>query len=143
MGQRLRTCQDLLMSSVEKHIEDCEYSSMVNRTGKRGLRQFHVEDAVLARSSGTGEKWIPGVVTEVLGSRQYMAEVLSNLWKRHVDQKLRRSLDDTLPSNSTVIQRHFVTMILRRLWDNRGRLFLIPLFKLLHFLLQQPPMNLI
>ena len=109
MGQRLRTCLDLLISSVEKHIEDCEYSSMVNRTGKRGLRQFHAEDAVLARSSGTGEKWIPGVVTEVLGSRQYKAEVLSNLWKRHVDQKLRRSLDDTLPSNSTVIQRHFVT----------------------------------
>ena len=108
MGQRLCTRLDLLIPSVEKHIEDCQYSSMVNRTAKRGLRQFHAGDAVSARSSGRGEEWIPRVVTEVLGSRQYMAEALSNLWKRHVDQKLRRSVDDTLPANSPVIQRLFV-----------------------------------
>lgn len=56
------------------------------------------------------EKWIPGVVTEVLGLRHYMVEVLANLWNRQVNQQLRRSIDDTLPRapNSPVIQRHFV-----------------------------------
>ena len=55
-----------------------------------------------------GEKWIPGVVTEVLGSRHYMVEVFGNLCKRHVDQLLRRPLNDTPPTNSPVIQRHWV-----------------------------------
>jgi len=69
MGRRLRTHLDLLIPSVEKHVEACQYSSMVNRTAKRGLRQFYAGDAVLAHNYGRGEKWIPGVVTEVLGSR--------------------------------------------------------------------------
>ena len=108
MGRRLRTRLDLLIPSVEKHVEARQYSSMVNRTAKRGLRQFHAGDTVLARNYGRGEKWIPGVVTEVLGSRHYMVEVFGNLWKRHVDQLLRRPVDDTPPANSTAIQRHFV-----------------------------------
>ena len=108
MGRRLRTRLDLLIPSVEKHVEARQYSSMVNRTAKRGLRQFHAGDAVLASNYGRGEKWIPGVVTEVLGSRHYMVEVFGNLWKRHVDQLLRRPIDDTPPANSPAIQRHFV-----------------------------------
>ena len=108
MGRRLRTRLDLLLPSVEKHVEARQYSSMVNRTAKRGLRHFHAGDAVLARNYGRGEKWIPGVVTEVLGSRHYMIEVCGNLWKRHVDQLLRRPVDDTPSANSPAIQRHFV-----------------------------------
>ena len=108
MGRRLRTRLDLLTPSVEKHVETRQYSSMVNRTAKRGLRQFHAGDAVLARNYGRGEKWMPGVITEVLGTRHYMVEVFGNLWKRHVDQLLRRAIDDTPPANSPAIQRHFV-----------------------------------
>lgn len=37
-------------------IEDCQYSSIINRTAKRGLCQFHAGNAVLARSSGREEK---------------------------------------------------------------------------------------
>ena len=99
MERRLRTRLDLLIPSVEKHVEARQYSSIVNRTAKRGMRQFQAGDAVLARNYGRGEKWIPGVVTEVLGSRHYMVEVFGNLWKRHVDQLLRRPIDDTPPAN--------------------------------------------
>lgn len=91
MGRRLRIRLDLLIPSVENHVEVRQYSPMVNRTAKRGLRQFHAGDAVLARNYGREEKWIPRVVTEVLGgSRHYMVEVFGSLWKRHVDQLLRR-----------------------------------------------------
>ena len=48
----LRTRLDLLIPSVEKHIEARQYSSMVNRTAKRGLRYFHAGDAVLTRNYG-------------------------------------------------------------------------------------------
>ena len=108
MGRRLLTRLDLLIPSVEKHVEARQYSSMLNRTTKRGLCHFHAGDAVLARTYGSGEKWIPGVVTEVLGSRHYMVEVFGNLWKRHVEQLLRRPIDDTPPANTPGIQRHFV-----------------------------------
>ena len=37
-----------------------------------------------------------GVITEVLGSRHYIVKVTSNLWKRQVDQLLRRP-EDTAP----------------------------------------------
>jgi len=46
MGRRLRTRLGLLIPSVEKHVEGRQYRSMVNRTAKRGLRQFHPGDAV-------------------------------------------------------------------------------------------------
>ena len=108
MGWRPNTCLDLLIPLVEKHFEVLQYSSMVNRTVKRGLHHFHAGDAVLACNYGREEKWIPGVVTEVLGSQHYMVEVFCNLWKRHVDQLLRQPVDDTPPANSPAIQRHFV-----------------------------------
>ena len=37
-----------------------------------------------------------------------MIEVCGNLWKRHVDQLLRRPIDDTPSANSPAIQCHFV-----------------------------------
>ena len=37
-----------------------------------------------------------GVVTEVLGSRHYIVKVVGNLWKRHIDQLLRRPADVAL-----------------------------------------------
>ena len=88
MGRRLRTRLDLRIPSVEKHVEARQYSTMVGPTAHRGLRQFHAGDPVLARNYGKGEKWMRGVITEVLGSRHYMVEVSGNLWKRHVDQLL-------------------------------------------------------
>ena len=55
MPQRLCTCLDLLIPSVEKHVEARSYGSMVNCTAKRGLHQFHAHDAVLACNYGRGE----------------------------------------------------------------------------------------
>jgi len=42
MGRRLRTRLGLLTPSVEKHVESRQYSTMVSRTAKRGLRQFRM-----------------------------------------------------------------------------------------------------
>ena len=66
---------------------------MVSRTAHRGFRKFNAGDSVLARNFGRGGKWVRGVVTEVLGSRHYIVKVAGNLWKRHIDQLLRRPAD--------------------------------------------------
>ena len=103
MSRRLHTRLDLLIPSVERHVEARQYSTMVSLTAHRGLRQFHAGDPVLARNYSKGEKWMPGVITEVLGSRHYMVEVSGNLWKRHVDQLLSRAVnDDQLKSPSSI-----------------------------------------
>lgn len=93
MGRRLRNRLDLLTPSVEKHVEARQYSTMLSRTAHRGFRKFNAGDSVLARNFGRGGKWVRGVVTEVLGSRHYMVKVAGNLWKRHIDQLLRRPAD--------------------------------------------------
>ena len=106
MGRKLRTRLDLLIPSVERHVEARQYSKMVSPTAHRGLRQFHAGDPVLARNYGKGEKWIRGVITEVLGSRHYMVEVSGNLWKRHVDQLLSRAVNDDRSNSPSSIEDH-------------------------------------
>ena len=106
MGRRLRTRLDLLIPSVEKHVEARQYSTMVTPTAHRGLRQFHAGDPILARNYGKGEKWMPGVITEVLGSRHYMVEVSGNLWKRHVDQLLSRAVNEDHSNSPSSIGEH-------------------------------------
>ena len=101
MGRRLRTRLELLKPSVEKHVEARQFSSMTRRTADRGVRQFFAGDAVLARNYGRGDKWLPGVVSSVLGSRHYMVEVSGILWKRHVDQLRSRLCNDTPKSTDT------------------------------------------
>ena len=106
MGRRLRTRLDLLIPSVEKHVEARQYSTMVTPTAHRGLCQFHAGDPILARNYGKGEKWMPGVITEVLGSRHYMVEVSGNLWKRHVDQLLSRAVNEDHSNSPSSIGEH-------------------------------------
>ena len=93
MGRRLRNRLDLLTPSLETSVEARQYSTMVSRTAHRGLRKFNAGDSVLAQNFGRGAKWVRGVVTEVLGSRHYIVKVAGNLWKRHIDQLLRRPAD--------------------------------------------------
>ena len=110
MGRRLRTHLDFLRPSVEKHVEARQYSTMLSRTAHRGLRQFNVGDPVLARNYGRGAKWVRGVITEVLGSRHYVVKVAGNLWKRHVDQLLRRPEDTTPMCRPPVFEQRSVQL---------------------------------
>ena len=105
MGRRLCTRLDLLTPSVEKHVEAHQYTTMISRTAKRGLRQFNAGDPVLARNYGRGEKWMQGVITEVLGSRHYVVDVSGSLWKRHVDQLLSRPVGVVPLTNDSVIDQ--------------------------------------
>ena len=105
MGRRLRTRLDLLTPSVEKHVEARQYQTMISRTAKRGLRQFNAGDPVLARNYGRGEKWMQGVITEVLGSRHYVVDVSGSLWKRHVDQLPSRPVGVVPSTNDSLIDQ--------------------------------------
>ncbi|KAM3852305.1 uncharacterized protein M6D78_008114 [Vipera latastei] len=55
-------------------------------------RTFKVGDLIWARNYAQGDKWIPGVVTEILGPLSYTIEGEGNrISKRHIDQLRKRN----------------------------------------------------
>ena len=83
MGRRLRTHLDLLTPSVHKHVE-AKQQAVVERTSDRQLCNLQVGDQVMTRNYSERGKWIQGIVTQVLGSRNYMVNIQGQLWKRHI-----------------------------------------------------------
>ncbi|CAB4045617.1 Hypothetical predicted protein, partial [Paramuricea clavata] len=74
-----------------EHVKQKQYK-VLERSANLNVRSFVEEENVLARNARNyqgKEKWIPGVVTKVLGSRHYMVRVPGYLWKRHVDQLVK------------------------------------------------------
>ena len=74
-GRKLRTCLDLMMPSVEKHVEKGQQRTM-DSTASRGCREFNIGDRVQARNYGQGSKWDGGVIKKVLGSRHYDVHIV-------------------------------------------------------------------
>ena len=117
MKRKLRTRLDLLKPSVQRHVENKQNSS-AERTASRHLRQFQKGDTVMVRNYGTGDKWLPGKISEVLGTRNYMVETGGQLWKRHVDQLLKSQVekqttvhqDVDLRDSTPVIDQDMVTV---------------------------------
>ena len=93
MDRRLLNRLDLLAPSIDKHVKARQYSTLLSRTAHRRLRQYNAGDPFLARNYEREREWVSGVVAEVLGSRHYLVKVAGDLWKRHMDQLLRRSAD--------------------------------------------------
>ncbi|KAM3838872.1 uncharacterized protein M6D78_005826 [Vipera latastei] len=60
-------------------------------------RSFKIGDLVWARNYGQGDKWVPGVVTDIMGPLSYTIEGEGNrISKRHIDQ-LRKRVAGSMP----------------------------------------------
>ena len=77
MGRRLRTRLDLVLPSVQEHVKQKQYK-VLERSANLNVRSFVEGENVLARNYQRKDKWIPGVVTKVLGSRHY-------IWLEYLD----------------------------------------------------------
>ena len=65
----------------------------VKKEGEYQYSKFAVNDAVFARNFGAGPEWVQGVITKVLGSRNYLVkiDVVGNaIVKRHLSQLFKR-----------------------------------------------------
>ena len=85
MKRKLRTRLDLLKPSVKCLVQN-KQNSIAEQTVHRRLRKFNEGDSVMVRNYGRGEKWLPGKISKILGTRNYMVQVRGQSWKRHVDQ---------------------------------------------------------
>ena len=92
MGRHLRTRLDLMLPSTQKHVSKSQDSVRL-RTAHRGDRNFSVGDCVLARNYKRGNKWLVGVIDEMLGDRHVVVKCkdgdLNETLKRHVDQIIK------------------------------------------------------
>lgn len=68
MGRRLRTRLDLMLPSFQKRVNSSQ-DKMVKQSKSHGLCELELGDNVLVRNFGKGDKWMKGVIIEVLGSR--------------------------------------------------------------------------
>ena len=104
MGRRLRTKHDLMIPSVQAHVQKKQISM---QKCTRSDRQFEVNDAVLVRNFAGLNKWEQGVIAEKLGNRYYMVHVNGTVWKRHVDQIIRTTSESSskseVPNIPTVV----------------------------------------
>jgi len=88
MGRRLRTRHDLMIPSVDAHVQK---KQLAMQKSTRIDRQFEVNDAVLVRNFAGLNKWQQGVNAEKLGNRYYLVHVNGTIWRRHTDQIVRPS----------------------------------------------------
>ena len=82
LGWNIRTRIDLIKPSFDSSTTIKESST---------LRKFELKDKVLVKNEHRGkDKWIPGVIIKVLGSRCYIIKIPGRRpVKRHIDQLLR------------------------------------------------------
>ena len=79
LGRNIRTHLDLIKPKAQKPIKE---------SPKEKIRHFAIGDRVLVKNEYRGrDKWIPGKVSKVLGSRCYLVNINGKgTIKRHIDQ---------------------------------------------------------
>ena len=118
LGRKPRTHLDLLHPDLTKRVEERQIAQKVAHDGSRKERLFQRGDNVYARNFQAGDKWFPGKIVEVLGSRSYKIKISSGASvRRHVDHiksraareqeledllvpELEEAADADLPGNS-------------------------------------------
>ncbi|KAK6028509.1 retroviral aspartyl protease [Ostertagia ostertagi] len=115
MGRSLRTTLDIIKAGKRKGTS--KYREEMKRNYDRGKKErtFEVGQEVFIRNyTGSGDRWIPGMVMKVLGSSTYEVHYGMGVRKTHADQmkprvipweaiddNLLRKMDRKLPSRST------------------------------------------
>ena len=66
-------------------------------------REFKLGDSVYARNFQTGDRWLQGKISKVLGTRNYLVELnIGKVVKRHVNQLKYRFVEDVAPVDDVI-----------------------------------------
>lgn len=99
-GRNLKTHLDLLHPGTNHadRVRDAQEKQKLYGDMHSHFRSFNPGDPVYVVNFGQGLRWIPGVVTEVLGPVTYMVEVegMRNPCKRHVDHLRSRDCESNI-----------------------------------------------
>ena len=87
-GRKFKSSLDICRTTKEKEEE----SRLVTNAKPLDCSdsEFVVGQAVFAKNYGRGKQWLPGVIEEVKGARNYVVKVFTEtgslFWRRHSDQ---------------------------------------------------------
>ena len=85
-GRRIRTRLDLLKPSVGERVEGRQWQQKLNHDSLVRMKTFTKENPVYVRNFGTGQRWLPGVIQEPIGSVSFLVKLSnSQLVRRHQD----------------------------------------------------------
>lgn len=93
LNRTLRTRFDLIRPDLEKKVVDKQEQQKKHHDQHARGRKFSVNQEVMARNYGRGNKWMPGIVKQQNGPVSYTVLVDGMYWKRHVDQLRDRSTE--------------------------------------------------
>ncbi len=93
LHRELRTRLSLLKSSPGDKVIYTQGKEV--EKDSKSIREFSVGQAVVARSYGSKELWLPGIVIQRQGPVSYLVQTERGSWKRHIDQ-LRGEFRDQL-----------------------------------------------
>ena len=99
-GRKFKSPLDILKPRKGK-VEEESKALKYNAAQVKGNR-FYVGQAVFAKNFSQGSPWLPAVIMEVKGVRNYVVRVPRKdgdlYWRRHVDHlKARSNIDEDKP----------------------------------------------
>lgn len=89
LGFRPKVRMDLATMTTSEPKDDTE-----------GLCNLKEGNPVFAKNYGVGERWVPGVISKVLGNRMAIVETHHGSMRRHIDQLRPRHHGSTVPETS-------------------------------------------
>ena len=105
IGRKPRTHLDLLHPDLSKRVEEKQSSQKQCHDSRRTREgEFKLGDSVYARNFQTGDRWLQGKISKVLGTRNYLVELnIGKVVKRHVNQLKYRIVEDFTPVEDVVL----------------------------------------
>ena len=104
-GRRLRTVLDVMHPDISRNVRDSQARQKDDHDSTATTqRLFKVGDLVYTRNDGSGIRWIPGKITRLNGTTDFVLLESGREVQRHADQLRSRVGKDILnPTGSTSI----------------------------------------
>lgn len=75
---------------AKSNYNKCLVNAAKNYRGGR-VKQFHINDKVMCKNYGKGDKWLPGVIYKILSPVAYLVNMNGvGVWKRQINQIIER-----------------------------------------------------
>ena len=105
LGRKPRCHLDLLHPDIAARVEIKQSAQKSAHDGKQKARKFAVSDTVFVKNFQSGEKWLPGIIAKVLGTRTYLVKLnLGKTVRRHLNHvKARKNDAVELPKDDFIM----------------------------------------
>ena len=105
LGRKPRCHIDLLHPDIGTRVENKQNAQKTAHDGKLKARAFEVSVPVYVKNFQSGDKWLPGTISKVLGTRTYLVRLnLGKTVRRHLNRvKARKNDAVELPKDDSIM----------------------------------------